>query len=115
MRRNSIGPITDDVVLSYLSLDLALYPMWMPGDITTASIQGTSLDPVCTFDEIIEHDEVHLACAAYLVRIGAPIFTKVKAHDAYTSELERHLRQGLPPEAARDAALRATGTLRPEG
>ena len=115
MMRNSIGPITDDVVLSYLTLDLALYSMWMPGDITTASILGTRLHPVGTYDEIIEPDDVHLACAAYLVRIGAPIFTKVKAHDAYTSELERQLRQGMPPEAARDAALKATGTLKPEG
>ncbi len=113
--RNSIGPINDDDVLRYLTHDLALYSMWMPGDISTASIQSTRLDPVCTYDEIIDHDDVHLACAAYLVRVGAPIFTKVKAHDAYTSELERHLRRGMPAKAARDAALKATGTLTPEG
>jgi hypothetical protein len=115
MARNSIGPVTEDVIRGYLSLDLALYSMWMPGDITTASIQSTRLDPVRTYDEIIEYDDVHFACAAYLVRVGAPVFTKVKAHDAYTSELERRLRQGMPPETARDAALEATGALRREG
>jgi hypothetical protein len=98
-------PVTDDVVRQFLPLDLALYSMWMPSDVTTAAIQSTRVDPVRTYDEIIELDDVHAACAAYLLRSGAPVFRDAKAHNAYTNALEDRLRQGLSPAAARDAAL----------
>ena len=62
--RNYGKPVTDDVVREFLPLDVALYSVWMPGDPTTAAIQSTRLDPVCTYDEIVELDDVHAACAA---------------------------------------------------
>lgn len=111
--RDSNGPVTDDVVRRYLPLDLALYAMWMPGDITTASIQSTGLDPVCTYDEIIERDEIHAACAEYLIRSGAPVFTTTRALDFYTTELEHQLRQGALPAMARDAALHVSRPVVP--
>lgn len=107
--RNHGKPVTEEVIREFLPLDPALYSVWMPGDVMTAAIQSTDLDPVCTYDEIIELDDVHAACAAYLVRAGAPVFRDAKAHDAYTKALEDQLRRGLPPAAARDAALRACG------
>jgi hypothetical protein len=103
--RNYGKPVTDDVVREFLSLDIALYSVWMPGDPTTAAIQSTRLDPVCTYDEIVELDDVHAACAAYLLRSGAPVFRDANAHRTYTEALEGRLRQGLAPAAARDAAL----------
>jgi hypothetical protein len=103
--RNYGKPVTDDVVREFLPLDVALYSVWMPGDPTTAAIQSTRLDPVCTYDEIVELDDVHAACAAYLLRSGAPVFRDANARRTYTEALERRLRQGLAPAAARDAAL----------
>jgi hypothetical protein len=104
------GPVTDEVVRSYLTLDPALYSIWMQGDITTALILSTSLDPVETFDELIESDDVNQACAAYLIRMGAPVFKDVKTQDAYVDALENDLRRGIPPAEARDAALRSVGS-----
>jgi hypothetical protein len=46
--RNYGKPVTDDVVREFLPLDTALYSMWMPGDVTTAAIQSTRLNPVRT-------------------------------------------------------------------
>jgi len=106
--RNYGKPVTDDVVREFLPLDMALYSMWMPGDVTTAAIQSTRLNPVRTYDEIIELDDVHAACAAYLVRMGAPVFRDAKAHAGYVKALEAQLTQGLGPAAARDAALRVS-------
>jgi hypothetical protein len=103
--RNYGKPVTDDVVRGFLPLDVALYSIWMPGDLGTAAIQSTRLNPVRTYDEIIEPDDVHAACAAYLLRSGAPVFRDAKAHRTYTEALEDRLRQGLAPAAARDAAL----------
>jgi len=99
-------PVTDEVVRKFLPLDLALYSIWMPGDATTAAIQSTRLNPVRTYDEIIELDDVHAACAEYLLRSGAPVFRDARAHRRYTGALEDRLREGLGPAAARDAALR---------
>src|SRR6185369_16591196 len=48
--RNYGKPVTDEVVREFLPLDIALYSVWMPGDPTTAAIQSTRLDPVCTYD-----------------------------------------------------------------
>src|ERR1700719_3345216 len=104
------GPVTDEVVRSYLTLDPALYSIWMQGDITTALILSTWPDPVETFDELIESDDVNQACAAYLIRLGAPIFKDVKTHDAYVDALENNLRRGVPAAEARDAALRTVGS-----
>jgi hypothetical protein len=104
------GPVTDEVVRGYLTLDPALYSIWMPEDITTVLNQSTSLDPVETFDELIECDNVNEACAAYLIRMGAPVFKDVKTHDAYVDALENNLRRGLPPAEAGDAAVRTVGS-----
>jgi hypothetical protein len=103
--RNYGKPVTDVVVREFLPLDVALYSIWMPGDLTTAAIQSTRLNPVRTYDEIIELDDVHAACVAYLLRSGAPVFRDAKALRTYTEALEDRLRQGLAPAAARDAAL----------
>lgn len=103
--RNYEKPVIDDVVREFLPLDVALYSVWMPGDLTTAAIQSTRLDPVCTYDEIVELDDVHAACAAYLFRSGAPVFRDADARRTYTEALEGRLRQGFAPAAARDAAL----------
>jgi hypothetical protein len=111
--RNYGKPVTDDVVREFLPLDVAQYSLWMPGDLATAAIQSTRLNPVRTYDEIIELDDVHAACVTYLLRSGAPVFRDAKAHGIYTQALEDRLRQGLAPAAARDAALR--GRLRAEG
>lgn len=104
-------PATDDVVRTFLPLDVALYSVWMPGDMETAAIQSTRLDPIRTYDEIIERDDVHAACAAYLLGSGAPVFRDAKAHRDYTRALENQLRRGLAPAAARDAALRESGAM----
>jgi hypothetical protein len=103
--RNYGKPVTDEVVREFLPLDVALYSVWMPGDPTTAAIQSTRLDPVCTYDEVVELDDVHAACAAWLLRSGAPVFRDANARRSYTAALEGRLRQGLAPAAARDAAL----------
>ena len=103
--RNYGKPVTEEIVREFLPLDLALYSVWMPGDVTTAAIQSTSLDPICTYHEIIELDDVHAACTAYLVRVDAPVFRDARAHRDYTRALEDQLRRGLPPAEARDAAL----------
>jgi hypothetical protein len=66
--RNYGKPVTEEVVREFLPLDLAFYSLWMPDDVTTAAIQSTRLDPIRTYDELIELDDVHAACAAYLVR-----------------------------------------------
>jgi len=107
--RNYGKPVTDDVVREFLPLHVALYSIWMPGDLTTAAIQSTRLNPVRTYDEIIELDDVHAACVAYLLRSGTPVFRDAKAHTTYTGALENRLRQGLAPAAARDTALQETG------
>ncbi len=105
--RNYGKPVTQEVVREFLPLDLALYSVWMPGDVTTAAIQSTSFDPICTYDEIIELDDVHAACAAYLIRAGVPTFRNAKEQGAYTAALEDQLRLGLRPAEARSAAMRA--------
>jgi hypothetical protein len=66
----------------------------MPRDETTAAIQSTRLNPVRTYDEIIELDDVHAACAAYLIRMGTAVFRDAKAHAAYVRALEAQLLQG---------------------
>lgn len=108
--RNYGKPVTEEIVREFLPLDLALYSIWMPGDVTTAAIQSTRLDPIRTYDEIIELDDVHATCAAYLVRAGAPTFHDAKEQGAYTKALEDQLRCGLRPTEARSAALRANLT-----
>jgi len=104
--RNYGLPVTEDIIRQFLPLDLALYSVWMPGDVTTAVIASTRLDPLDTYDEIIELDDVGVACADYLVRAGAPTFRSVRDQDAYITALEDRWRQGLQPAEARDAALR---------
>jgi hypothetical protein len=103
-------PVTEEVVRSHLPLDPALYSIWMPGDITTVSIQSTWLDPVETLCELIGNAALHRACAGYLIRMGAPVFKDAKKHDAYVDALESRLREGISPAAARDAALLAVGS-----
>ena len=98
-------PVTEEVVREFLPLDIALYSMWMPGDVTTAAIHSTHVNPVRTYDELIELDDIHAACADYLLRSGAPVFRDARAHRHYTEALEHRLREGLAPAAARDAAL----------
>ena len=107
--RNYGKPVTDDIVREFLPLDLALYSVSVPGDVTTSSILSTRLDPVRTYYEIIELDDVADACTTYLIGAGAPVFRDVGALFAYTAALEDQLRRGLAPAAAREAALRASG------
>lgn len=109
MTSNDGKPVTDDVVRAFLPFDLAAYSMWMPGDPSTGAITCTTVDPVCTYDEIIEPDDVRDACVAYLLRAGVPAFRDAKVHRSYTSALEAGLRQGLDPAQARELALRETG------
>ena len=111
--RNYGKPITEEIVREFLPLDLALYSVRMPGDVTTSVILSTRLDPIRTYYEIIEIDDVAEACTTYLIRMGAPVFRDARARRDYTNALEGQLRQGLAPTEARDAALRACG-VQPE-
>jgi hypothetical protein len=81
----------------------------MPGDITTAAIQRTRLDPVRTFDQIIERDDISDACVRYLVQNDVPCFVNAIRQQAYAHALEEQLRAGAVPEQAREAALRKVG------
>ena len=94
------------IVRRYLTRDIALYSLWMPGDISTSAIQFTDSELLVTFSYIIEKDDIADVCTTYLVNAGAPVFTDAKLRRAYTTELENQLRHGLSPEAAREAALR---------
>ena len=102
--------VPESVVRTYLPSDIALYSMWMPGDETTAAIQSTTTDPICTYDEVIEIDTIHQACALYLIRAGAPVFRNAAVHHRYTKALEAELRRGLAPIDARDMAMRAVAS-----
>jgi len=101
------GPITEDVILQYLTEDIALYSIYMPAGVTTASITVTRevAGSVETYDELIELDDVAEACTNYLIRSGCPVFDDARAQDAYRKALEHQLRQGVVPQAARDTAL----------
>jgi hypothetical protein len=100
-------PVPEEVVRQFLPLDVALYSLWMPGDLATAAIQSTRVDPVRTYDEIIEPDDVQEACTAWLLRAGAPFFRDAQEQRRYTAALESALRQGLEPAQARARALLA--------
>jgi hypothetical protein len=82
---------------------MALYSMWTPGDVTTAAIRSTRLNPVRAWDE--SNLTTSRSLLAYLIRMGASVFRDAKAHAAYVKALEAQLLQGLAPAAARDAAL----------
>ena len=97
-----------DVVKRYIIDDIALYSIWMPGDISTSAIAVTETDSFQTFDYIIKKDDSALVCIEYLINAGAPVFKTTKLQSVYTAELENQLRRGLSPTGARDVALRKT-------
>ena len=101
-----------DIVRQYITDDIALYSLWMPGDISTSLISVTKPEFLQTFDCIIEIDDVALACVGYLISTGVPVFKTTRLQTAYTAELEEQLRRGLSPADAQRAALAKT---RPPG
>ena len=106
MRRH-IGPIDEDVIRQYLTLDIELYSISMLGDMTTSVIYSTWPDTMKTYYDLVEIDEVADACTRYLIQAGAPVFTEMRRLKAYTGKLEAELRKGVRPAEARDAALRS--------
>ena len=86
------------------------YSLWKPsGHTVGAAITETDADGSATWRVNIHNDELGKAVAAFLERHGAPVFSNAQKRIAYTVELERQLRIGLSPTAARDAALRVIG------
>ena len=106
MRKHK-GPIDENVIREYLPLDVELYSISMPGDVTTSVIYDTWPDTLTTYYNLIEIDEVADACTKYLIQSGAPVFTDARRHRIYAKNLEAELRKGLRPAEARDAALRS--------
>ena len=106
MRRH-IGPIDEDVIRQYLPLDIELYSILMPGDMTTSVIYSTWPDTMKTYYNLIEINEIADACTRYLIQAGTPVFTEMRRLKAYTGKLEAELRKGVRPAEARDAALRS--------
>lgn len=75
-------------------------------DITTASILFTPTDPICSYYEIIELDDIAEACTIHLINAGAPVLRESATERAYLTALETQLRAGMTSVQARDEALR---------
>lgn len=80
------------------------YSMWRPVSSPTSTIMETDVQGKTWF-LTIHNDELGYAVAAFLEQHGAPVFSSAQKHSTYTNELERRLRNGLSPVAARDEAL----------
>lgn len=85
-------------------VDVALYTLSVRGSLQTASIYRTAPDLGQTFVEIIERDDEHAACVAWLLDAGAAVFDDVTRLDTYLDALEQGLAGGMTPMAARQAA-----------
>lgn len=107
--RNYNGIITKEIVQQFLPHPLALYSVVMSGDITTSSILFTTRDPVCSYYETIEIDNIAEACTKYLIEAGVPVFREANSERDYLAALETQLRAGTVPEQARANALREVG------
>ena len=81
------------------------YSMWRPEGSSTSTIMETDSQGKTWF-LTIHDDNLGYVVAAFLEHHGAPVFSSAQKRRAYTSALERQLRSGLSPIAARDEALR---------
>ena len=106
MRRH-IGLVDEDVIRQYLPLDIELYSISMPEDMTISVIYSTWPDTIKTYYDLIEINEIVDACTRYLIQAGAPVLADSKKRKVYTGKLEAELRKGVRPAEPRDAALRS--------